>query len=115
MSRHEPLVTATVARDATVTPALPPRRRLPSAEASPGPVALLLEQTRTEVLQNIRVPEFLVGTVAFPVTLFLMFGLPNAGTTLQGGTSVGTSPAPPAGSRSCTSPGWRAASSSSGS
>lgn len=72
-------------RTATVVP----RMTSPTAERSPGPWALALEQSRAEFLQNARVPEFVVGVVVFPVMLFLMFGLPNAGNELPAGTSVG--------------------------
>jgi ABC-2 type transport system permease protein len=65
------------------------RRLSPSAVRSGGTLAMLLEQVRAELVQNARVPEFLVGIVVFPVMLFLMFGLPNAGQTLPEGTSVG--------------------------
>lgn len=66
------------------------RHLSPGARRSPGLVALVFEQTRAEFLQNLRVPEFLVGIVAIPVMLFLMFGLPNVNDTLPEGTKVST-------------------------
>lgn len=66
------------------------RHLSPSARRSPGLLPLIFEQTRAEFLQNLRVPEFLVGIVAIPVILFMMFGLPSADNTLPGGTRVGT-------------------------
>jgi ABC-2 type transport system permease protein len=65
------------------------RHLSPSAIRSGGTLGMLTEQVRAEFVQNARVPEFLVGIVVFPVMLYLMFGLPNAGQTLPGGTSVG--------------------------
>ncbi len=65
-----------------------PRFPSPTATLTGGPKALAVEQARAEFLQSFRVPEFVVGTVLFPVMLFLMFGLPNAGTTMPEGMSV---------------------------
>jgi ABC-2 type transport system permease protein len=60
----------------------------PTAEAMHGSGSLLLAQVRSEFLQLIRVPEFVVGVVGVPVILYTMFGLPNAGQKLPGGTDV---------------------------
>lgn len=65
------------------------RRLSPTAVRTAGTPGALAAQVRSEFLQNARVPEFLIGIVVFPVMLFLMFGLPNAGQTLPAGTSVG--------------------------
>ena len=61
----------------------------PSAVPTRGLAGLLLEQVRAEFFKYWRVPAFVVGTVAFPVMLFLLFGLSNSGQTLPQGTSVG--------------------------
>jgi ABC-2 type transport system permease protein len=65
------------------------RRLSPSALRTRGITAALAAQVRSDFLQNLRMPEFLIGVVIFPVMLYLMFGLPNAGQTLPRGTSVG--------------------------
>lgn len=65
------------------------RHLSPSAVRSGGTPVTVAEQVRAEFVQNARVPEFLVGVVIFPVMLYLMFGLPNAGQALPEGTSVG--------------------------
>jgi len=62
--------------------------RQPEAFAGPGPVGVLAAQVRAEVLRYRRLPEHVVGVVVLPIILFAMFGLPNAGQTLPGGTSV---------------------------
>jgi ABC-2 type transport system permease protein len=49
---------------------------------------MLANQIRAEFVQNVRVLEFLVGIVVFPIMLYAMFGLPNAGQTLSEGTDV---------------------------
>jgi ABC-2 type transport system permease protein len=46
-------------------------------------------QTRAELRSSFRVPEYVVGVVAVPIILYAMFGLPNAGTMLPGGTDLG--------------------------
>lgn len=62
--------------------------RSPEAYAGPGPLGVLGAQVRAEVLRYKRIPEYVVGVVVLPVILFAMFGLPNSGQTLPGGTSV---------------------------
>lgn len=84
MTRH-PLSRVTISNQ----PDQPPRRLSPNAIPSGSTLGMIFEQLRAEFVQNWRVPEFLVGIVAFPVMLYLMFGLPNAGQTLPEGTSVG--------------------------
>jgi ABC-2 type transport system permease protein len=61
----------------------------PAARTNGGAFGLAVRQTRTEFLQNWRMPEFMIGVVAIPAILYLMFGLPNAGERLAGGTDVG--------------------------
>jgi ABC-2 type transport system permease protein len=61
----------------------------PNARRSSGLRGMLANQIHAEFMQNVRVLEFLVGIVVFPVMLYAMFGLPNAGQTLPEGTSVG--------------------------
>lgn len=61
----------------------------PGAVPGRGITGLLLEQIRVEFIKYWRIPAFVVGTVAFPVMLFLLFGLSNSGQTLPQGTSVG--------------------------
>ncbi len=51
---------------------------------------MLFEQIRTEFIQNMRIPEFVIGVVVIPVMLYLMFGASNAGNPLPEGTSSGT-------------------------
>lgn len=79
-----------VTERSTNAPSPTERHLSPGSRRSPGLFALVFEQARAEFLQNLRAPEFLVGTVAIPVLLFLMFGLPNANDTLPGGTRVST-------------------------
>lgn len=66
------------------------RHLSPSSERTGGAHRTLLAQVRAEALSNLREPEFLVGVVAIPVMLFVMFGLPNAQHTFPDGTSVAT-------------------------
>ena len=68
--------------------AAPPRRLSPTARRSAGPLALLAAQVRAEFLSSVRAPDFVIGVVAIPVFLFLMFGPPNARFTLPEGTRV---------------------------
>ncbi len=49
---------------------------------------MLAVQIASEVNRYRRMPEYFVGVVILPVILFAMFGLPNAGDTLPGGTTV---------------------------
>jgi ABC-2 type transport system permease protein len=67
----------------------PDGRRL-SASARPGGGAwgLWLAQTRAEFASSLRAPDFVIGVVAIPVMLFLMFGPPNARWTLPEGTRI---------------------------
>ena len=65
------------------------RRPSPTAEPTGGSLRLLLAQARAELLQNLRVLEFVIGVVVFPTMLFLMFGLANADQNLPNGTNVG--------------------------
>ncbi len=65
-----------------------PRRPSPEATRTGGPLGLLFAQVGAEVRQGLRVPEFFVGVVGVPVLLYCMFGLPQAGKTLPGGTDV---------------------------
>ena len=60
----------------------------PEAYAGPGPVGVLAAQVRAEVIRYRRMPEYGGGVGVLPVILFAMFGLPNAGQSLPGGTSV---------------------------
>lgn len=52
-------------------------------------VGLLAAQVLAEVRQSLRIPQFLIGVVAVPVMLYAMFGLPEAGQVMPGGTDVG--------------------------
>jgi ABC-2 type transport system permease protein len=61
----------------------------PAARTNGGTFGLAVRQTRTEFLQNWRMPEFMIGVVAIPAILYLMFGLPSAGERLAAGTDVG--------------------------
>jgi ABC-2 type transport system permease protein len=65
------------------------RRLSPTSRPNRLGVTTWIAQVRAEFLQNLRVPEFLIGIVVFPVMLYLMFGLPNADQTLPQGTTVG--------------------------
>ena len=65
------------------------RRLSPTAQRTGGVLALLAAQAKAQLLQNLRVLEFVIGVVVFPTMLFLMFGLPSAGQDLPNGTSVG--------------------------
>ena len=49
---------------------------------------MLATQVGAEVTRYRRMPEYFVGVVILPVILFAMFGLPNAGDVLPGGTTV---------------------------
>ena len=65
------------------------RHLSPGAQPTGSAVGLLAAQILAEVRQNLRVPQFLVGVVAVPVMLYAMFGLPEAGQIMAGGTDVG--------------------------
>ena len=64
-------------------------RSLTSAQKTGGIPPMLIAQIKSEFLHHLRVPEFLVGIVAIPVMLFVMFGLPSAAIQLPGGIRVG--------------------------
>jgi ABC-2 type transport system permease protein len=70
------------------TPAMPRRRLSPAARPTGSAAGLLAVQILAEVRQNLRVPSFVIGVVAVPVMLYGMFGLPEAGEILPGGTNV---------------------------
>jgi ABC-2 type transport system permease protein len=65
------------------------RRLSPSAKPAGSMAGLLAAQILAEVRQAMRVPSFLIGVVAVPVMLYAMFGLPEAGQIMAGGTDVG--------------------------
>jgi ABC-2 type transport system permease protein len=67
----------------------PDGRRL-SASARPGGGAcgVWLAQTRAEFASSLRAPDFVIGVVAIPVMLFLMFAPPNARWSLPEGTRI---------------------------
>jgi ABC-2 type transport system permease protein len=65
------------------------RRLSPGAAPNGSAWGLLAAQARAEVRQNMRAPEFMIGVVALPVILYAMFGLPEVGDILGGGTDVG--------------------------
>jgi ABC-2 type transport system permease protein len=65
------------------------RRLSPGATPAGSVVGLLVAQVLAEVRQNLRIPQFLIGVVAVPVMLYAMFGLPEAGQVMPGGTDVG--------------------------
>ncbi len=64
------------------------RRLSPGASRTGGVAAMLGAQIGSEVTRYRRMPEYFVGVVILPVILFAMFGLPNAGEALPGGTTV---------------------------
>jgi ABC-2 type transport system permease protein len=66
-----------------------PRRLSPGTKPTGSAAGLLATQILAEVRQNLRVPSFLIGVVAVPVMLYAMFGLPEAGQIMEGGTDVG--------------------------
>lgn len=79
---------------ATAGPARPragrPARHLsPGATRNGGVGGMLGAQVAAELRGNLRLPEFMAGVVAVPVILYTMFGLPQAGQVLPGGTDVG--------------------------
>ena len=65
------------------------RRLSPEAARMPGALGTLAAQLRAELRSSARVPEYVVDVVAVPIILYTMFGLPNAGEVLPGGTDVG--------------------------
>lgn len=68
----------------------PPAERTlsPSAERNAGLSHAVVVQVRSEVIRYRRLPEYFIGVVVLPIILFAMFGLPNTGTELPGGTTV---------------------------
>lgn len=54
-----------------------------------GAMGLLAATAWTEVRSKLRTDDFAVGTVAIPVLLYAMFGLPNSSSVLPAGTRVG--------------------------
>ena len=62
--------------------------RSPEAVPTRGRSGMLAAQIVSEIRRSARVPEYFIGVVVLPVILFAMFGLPNSGDTLPGGTSV---------------------------
>ncbi len=60
----------------------------PSAERNAGLSHAVMVQVRSEVVRYRRMPEYFIGVVVLPIILFAMFGLPNTGTVLPGGTTV---------------------------
>jgi ABC-2 type transport system permease protein len=65
------------------------RRLSPGARPAGSMAGLLAAQVLAEVRQNLRIPQFLIGVVAVPVMLYAMFGLPEAGQIMPGGTDIG--------------------------
>ena len=66
------------------------RRLSASARPSGGAWGLWAAQARAEFLSSLRAPDFVIGVVAIPVMMFLMFGPPNARWTLPEGTRIST-------------------------
>ena len=66
------------------------RRLSASARPSGGAWGLWAAQARAEFLSSLRAPDFVIGVVAIPVMMFLMFAPPNARWTLPEGTRVST-------------------------
>ncbi len=64
------------------------RRHSPGATRTGGLVAMLGAQIGSEVTRYRRMPEYFIGVVVLPIILFAMFGLPNAGDVLPGGSTV---------------------------
>lgn len=62
--------------------------RSPEAVATRGRTGMVAAQVASEIRRTARVPEYFIGVVVLPVILFAMFGLPNSGETLPGGTTV---------------------------
>lgn len=66
------------------------RRPSPTARPRGGPLRLLAAQVRADFISSLRAPDFVIGVVAIPIMLFLMFGGPNADSRLPGGTRIST-------------------------
>jgi ABC-2 type transport system permease protein len=66
------------------------RRLSANAQPSGGAWRLWFAQARAEFVASLRAPDFVIGVVAIPVLLFLMFAPPNARGILPAGTRVST-------------------------
>lgn len=66
------------------------RRLSPTARPTGGVLPLLAAQVRAELASSLRAPDFVIGVVAIPVLLFLMFAPPNARWALPDGTRIST-------------------------
>ncbi len=66
------------------------RRLSASARPGGGAWALGFAQARAEFAASLRAPDFVIGVVAIPVLLFLMFAPPNARGILPEGTRIST-------------------------
>ncbi len=66
------------------------RRLSANARPSGGAWGLWFAQARAEFVASLRAPDFVIGVVAIPVLLFLMFAPPNARAMLPAGTRVST-------------------------
>ena len=64
------------------------RRLSPTSRPGAGTARMVATQIGSEVTRYRRVPEYFIGVVVLPVILFAMFGLPNTGEQLPGGTTV---------------------------
>ena len=64
------------------------RRHSAGATRTGGLIAMVGTQIGSEVTRYRRMPEYFIGVVVLPIILFAMFGLPNAGDVLPGGTTV---------------------------
>ncbi len=65
------------------------RRLSSTAQRSGGVGRMLWQQIRSEWLKQWRIPAFSIPTLLFPVLFFFIFGVPNAGRTMEDGTDVG--------------------------
>lgn len=75
----------TPSRATSRTPSSATVSRTPRRNGGPGGLAVLAAVT--ELRSSLRTPEFAVGAIAVPVLLYAMFGLPNAASTLVGGST----------------------------
>jgi ABC-2 type transport system permease protein len=66
------------------------RRLSANARPSGGAWGLWFAQARAEFVASLRAPDFVIGVVAIPVLLFLMFAPPNARAILPAGTRAST-------------------------
>ena len=76
----------------SVSPAPSPAAELPVSRRSGGRLGLLAVHSRVELRRAMRSIEFLIISIALPMLLYAMFGLPNAEPTnvLSDGSHVGT-------------------------